>query len=43
MTNYINIENFDEKFPEIENSIKEAKFVAIDLEFSALHPVKSPR
>lgn len=39
----INIENFDEKFPEIEKSVNDAKFIAIDLEFSALYPVKSPR
>ncbi|KAJ8917797.1 hypothetical protein NQ315_010703 [Exocentrus adspersus] len=38
----INIENFNEKYPEIEKSIQQAKFIGVDLEFSALHPVKAP-
>lgn len=41
----INVQNFKEKFPEIKKSLEESKFIAIDLEFSALNPLKeqSPR
>ncbi|XP_018578068.1 poly(A)-specific ribonuclease PARN-like [Anoplophora glabripennis] len=38
----INIKNFYTKLPEIENSIKDAKLISVDLEFTALHPLKTP-
>ncbi|CAH2008181.1 unnamed protein product [Acanthoscelides obtectus] len=33
-------ENFGYMYPEIKKSIENAKFIAVDLEFSALYPVK---
>lgn len=36
----VNIHNFEELFPDIKKSLEEAKFVSIDLEFSALYPLK---
>lgn len=37
----INIENFKEKYADIENSLKKARFIAIDVEYSALYPLKN--
>lgn len=37
----INNENFNKKFPEIKSSLESAKIIAVDLEFSALHPLKN--
>ncbi|KAJ8983240.1 hypothetical protein NQ317_011649 [Molorchus minor] len=34
-------ENFKKKFPEIKKSLENAKFVGIDLEFSALYPLRN--
>ncbi|XP_044754836.1 pre-piRNA 3'-exonuclease trimmer-like [Coccinella septempunctata] len=34
----ININNFKQKFPDIKKNIEAAKFIGIDLEFSALNP-----
>lgn len=37
----INIYNFNEKYPEIKDALERAHFVAIDLEYSALYPIKN--
>ncbi|KAL3269161.1 hypothetical protein HHI36_008244 [Cryptolaemus montrouzieri] len=37
----ININNFDEKFPEIKTNLQTAKFIGLDLEFSALNPLNN--
>lgn len=37
----VNITNFESKFSDIEKTLKEAKFIALDLEFSALYPLKN--
>ncbi|KAG5883330.1 hypothetical protein JTB14_003517 [Gonioctena quinquepunctata] len=37
----VNVHNFEEKFTEIKRSLADAKFISIDLEFSALHPLKN--
>lgn len=36
----INIQNFNEKFQEIRNTLEKSRFIAIDLEYSALFPLK---
>ncbi|XP_057655355.1 pre-piRNA 3'-exonuclease trimmer-like isoform X1 [Diorhabda carinulata] len=36
----VNIQNFEELFPDIKKSLEEAKFISIDSEFSALYPLK---
>ncbi|CAH1260358.1 unnamed protein product [Diabrotica balteata] len=36
----INNKNFEENFPEIKKALDQAKFVSVDLEFSALYPLK---
>ncbi|KAJ3643617.1 hypothetical protein Zmor_026318 [Zophobas morio] len=35
--------NFKEKFPDIKKSLQKAKFISLDLEFSALEPLQAPR
>lgn len=37
----INIQNFNEKFEEIKNTLEKSRFIAIDLEYSALYPLKN--
>ncbi|KAK9873369.1 hypothetical protein WA026_022175 [Henosepilachna vigintioctopunctata] len=37
----INITNFEEKFPEIRKNLETAKFIGLDLEFSALNPLSN--
>lgn len=37
----VTLENFSNLYPEIENSLQNAKFITIDTEFSALNPTPS--
>ncbi|CAH1155819.1 unnamed protein product [Phaedon cochleariae] len=37
----ITTDNFEDKFPEIKNALEKSKFISIDLEFSALYPLKN--
>lgn len=37
----VTLENFSRLYPEIEKSLKNAKFIAIDTEFSALNPTQA--
>lgn len=37
----VTLDNFDDLYPEIEATLKNAKFIAVDTEFSALNPTPS--
>lgn len=37
----VNIGNFKEQYQEIENTLKKARFISIDIEYSALYPLKN--
>lgn len=37
----ITVHNFDEKYPEIKCALETSKFISIDLEYSALYPLKN--
>lgn len=39
----INIHNFNENFLEIKKTFEKAQFIAIDLEYSALCPLKNEK